>query len=312
MGARGSRSSANRGTSSPRPTGRPSPSPAQPASSPTRRSGAMPRSRSSARLGVPARLASRFPSAPSSNGTCAYVGTRQPERLAELDLPRCRAEQVVAAEDVGDAGVRVVHHHRELVAGDAVVAEHHEVADLASDVLDEGAVEEVVNLGQALVRSEAPGGRTGAGPVGALLGSEREAGSRIPRAVVRRSVRRGGGAGDLAARAEARVHAACLPETVERGAVELPASALEHRSAVEVEAEPREICEQCVGELGSGAGRVEVLDPEVELPALGAGPEPAEHRRPGIAEVEPPRGTGGEPAAMGRRHVAVRGATAPL
>ena len=108
------------------------------------------------------------------------------------------------------------------------------------------------------------------------------------------------------------VDAARCAETVEGCAVEVQAPGLNDGIAVEAEAEPREVGEQCVGERGPGARGIEVLDPEEELPALGAGPQPAEHRRPGIAEVEPPRGTGGEPAAMGRRHVVVRAATAPL
>src|SRR5262249_27374113 len=189
-------------------------------------------------------------------------GDGEPECLTELDLAWRRAKQVVAAQDVGDARVRVVHDHRELVAGDAVVTEHHEVAHLAGDVLDERPVEKVVHLGRALMRTEAPRRRTVAGPLGSLLVGERETGSRIPWPLIGRSVWRGDGAGDLASCAEARVDAARRPETLERRAVELQAATLKRGDAIEAEPEPGEVGKQGVGELSPGAGGIEVLDPE--------------------------------------------------
>ena len=53
----------------------------------------------------------------------------QAQRALQQDLARSGVEQVGAADDVGDALVGVIHHHRQLVGPVAVGATQDEVAD---------------------------------------------------------------------------------------------------------------------------------------------------------------------------------------
>ena len=58
------------------------------------------------------------------------------QRLVDVHLARRVVDVVVAADDVGDAHVQVVHHHREVVGGVAVGAEDHQVVEFIVAPLD--------------------------------------------------------------------------------------------------------------------------------------------------------------------------------
>ena len=60
------------------------------------------------------------------------------------------------------------------------------------------------------------------------------------------------------------------------------------------DAEPGQILENAVDELQAAATRIQILDPEQELPAAGARMGMAERRRKGVAQVEPSRRRWGE------------------
>ena len=59
-------------------------------------------------------------------------------------------------------------------------------------------------------------------------------------------------------------------------------------------AQPGQILENVADELQAAATRIQILDPEQELPAAGARMGMAERRRKGVAQVEPSRRRWGE------------------
>ncbi len=64
------------------------------------------------------------------------LGHRCIQRFIDIDLARGVVDVVVAADDLGDAHVPVVHHHRKVVGGKPVRAEDHHVVELAVGDLD--------------------------------------------------------------------------------------------------------------------------------------------------------------------------------
>ena len=71
-------------------------------------------------------------------------------------------------------------------------------------------------------------------------------------------------------------------------------SRLDHRLAIVGQAQPLQILENAVDELRAAAAGIEILDPQAELAAAGPRMGMAQHRRIGMAEVEPSRWRGGE------------------
>ncbi len=69
---------------------------------------------------------------------------------------------------------------------------------------------------------------------------------------------------------------------------------LEHRFAVPAEPEPFEVRQDRVDMGPAAAGAVDILDPQQEAPAKRTCVRVRLHRRPGVAEVEPPGGAGRE------------------
>src|SRR4051812_34109595 len=109
-------------------------------------------------------------------------GTWIAQRVVERQLPRRRTEQVIPAYDLIHAHQRVVHHDGELIREDAVAPPHDEVADRRRYVLDDLAVQRIVERDLALRRAQTPrraaSRRLAFGP---LRGCEVAAGSRIAR-----------------------------------------------------------------------------------------------------------------------------------
>ena len=95
---------------------------------------------------------------PEHHGVVREGGRRRPQRLVEQHLPRRVGEVVVAADDVRDAHVAVVHDGGEVVAGDAVGTHDDEVADGAGADHD-GAADEVLDDDVAVRDKQAEGRR---------------------------------------------------------------------------------------------------------------------------------------------------------
>ena len=205
-------------------------------------------------------------------------------------------EAIARAQDVGDAAGRVVHHHRELVAGHAVVPADHESPTSAATSWRKGPWRRSsTRVWPGLGRKRQAGGRIAAR---ASAGPEAGAGPGVDRPIVARAVRRVDRPRDLRAGTEARVDPLLHPERLQRSIVEGRALALHHRLLVEVEAEPLHVRQERLHRSRTEPRPVQILDPEEEGAALGAGPEPAEQRRPGIAQVELAGRAGSEAAAM--------------
>jgi len=61
-------------------------------------------------------------------GAMVKLGQGKVEGAVEQYLARGGFEQVLAADDFGDAHGRIIHHHRKLVGGNVIVPPHHKVA----------------------------------------------------------------------------------------------------------------------------------------------------------------------------------------
>ena len=100
--------------------------------------------------------------------------------------------------------------------------------------------------------------------------------------------------GDIGTGAEAGIDETPLPEPVQCVCIAFRPLRLDDRLAVMGDAEPGQILENAVDELRAAATRIQILDPEQELPAAGARMGMAERRRKGVAQVEPSRRRWGE------------------
>jgi hypothetical protein len=176
---------------------------------------------------------------------------------------------VGAAHDVGDAGVVVVDHHREVVDGRAVGAGDHEV--VLERVLElRLAPDDVDDRGDAFV------GRTEADRAGALVFAA-EAALAVGLLEGLDVLRPRGGA----------VGAAGREQLLDHLGVAVGPLGLEDRLAVPVDSEPLQRLEDLVDVLGRRALAVGVLDPQHHLAGgWAAGEEPVVERGPGAADVQ--------------------------
>ena len=108
------------------------------------------------------------------------------------------------------------------------------------------------------------------------------------------AVRRGQRLGDLGAGAETGIDQPVSLQPVERLLVKLGPLGLDDRLAIDRQPEPIEILENAVDKLRPAAAGVEIFDPQQEFAAARPGMGMTEHRRKGMAEVQPSRGRGGE------------------
>ena len=69
---------------------------------------------------------------------------------------------------------------------------------------------------------------------------------------------------------------------------------LDNRFPIHGEAQPFQILEYAVDELRPAAARIEIFDPQQESAFAGTSMGMAQHRRKGMAEVQPSRGRGSE------------------
>ena len=144
--------------------------------------------------------------------------------------------------------------------------------------------------GDRLVGIEPPTVRGGRPPAGVVGKAAASAGITAPRIAVRRGQR----CRYVRAGAEAAIDQASRFQPLQRGGVKGGPMRLDDRLAVDGKAEPGQILENAVDELGAAAAGVEILDPKQESPAAGARMGMAQRRRKGMAQVQPAGRRGGE------------------
>ena len=86
-------------------------------------------------------------------------GQGQAEAFDQIALAWRGVEQVVPAHHLGDPLPGIVHHRGQLVGDDAVGTAHHEVADVAGQILAIAALQGVVDAHAAIRHAYAQGTR---------------------------------------------------------------------------------------------------------------------------------------------------------
>jgi hypothetical protein len=207
-------------------------------------------------------------------------GRRQPKRPLQQDLPRRGVEQVGAADHVGDALRRIVHHDRQLVGPGAVGAAQDEVADCGGDVLREAPLERVVERDRRAIGH--PQADRGIGPhrAGDAFAMHAAAGRQRGAAAA---------AGERVAGRE---------QGVERRLVGIAAGRLPQHRAVRFQPETGQRAQLAGRGARYLARRVEVFDPDQPFAACMPREQPAPERRQQRTEVQRAGGRGGEAATM--------------
>lgn len=93
--------------------------------------------------------------------------------------------------------------------------------------------------------------------------------------------------GDLRARAETGIDQSQPLQLLKSVGIGLGTLRLDNFPSVMAEAQPFEILQNGCDELGPAAARIEIFDPEQELPAAVSGGGMAERRRISVTQVEP-------------------------
>jgi hypothetical protein len=204
------------------------------------------------------------------------AGQWQPQGALQRDLARRVVGQVLAAHDVGDALLGVVHHHGQLVGPKAVGALEDEVAHLRAEVLRLGAEAAVLPV-DAAVHPEAPGAhRAAVRAVPASAGVDQLA---VPLAWA-------SSAGDLATRAGTAVGLAGVDQAPQGGFVVAAAAGLPDWRCVGPQAELAQLLQDQRVHARWAARGVHVLDAHQPPAAMGARIEPAGQRRHQRARVQ--------------------------
>ena len=189
-------------------------------------------------------------------------GGKAEEPLQE-DLRRGRRRQVVTADHQGHALVGVVHHHRQVVGRDPVVALQHHVPGGAADP----AGHEVVELDHLVDPQPQRRWPAAPAPFAPLAGGEIPAGAGVGQW---NPVGRAGGLADLPPGAEALVHPARGAQLGDGLPVAIEARRLEHDRSVGSHPDPGQVGELGLGMGGRGGDSVEVLHAH-QPPAASAG-----------------------------------------
>ena len=227
--------------------------------------------------------------------------------MKDMDLPRRVVHVVVATDHVRDVHVEVVHHYAEVVGGHAVGAQDHEVVELRIGERDRP-LHQVVPAHVAVV------GRAKADHRRAIRGRyqpRRLRPLRPPAAVIARlqafgALRFAHGVQLFLGR-PARISVPRSNERIAHRLVALEPLHLEERALVPVEAQPLHAVEDRVDRRLGGAFEVGVFHAQHEGALALAGESPRIQRGARAADVEEPRGAGGETGANRFSHVPGRG-----
>ena len=210
----------------------------------------------------------------------------------DVDLDAGVGDVVLAADDVGDAGLQVIHDTGEGVEGGAVGADEHGVGD-GGELHAAGAEHHVAPFRRVAGEEEAPVGALAAGlGAGTLLGRELEHGAVIDGGLVALGALVPLG-GEFLLGLEAGVEAAGGFQLLGRGGVEGQAVGLVV-GLVPGEAHPGEVVGDGVGVLGAVALPIGVVEAEEEGAAVALGEEVVGERDAGVADVEEAGGAGSE------------------
>ena len=205
---------------------------------------------------------------------------------------------VVAADDVGDAHVVVVDHHRQHVGRVAVAAQQHEIVEVLV-LPDHAALDLVLDHGLAgLRRLEADGRLHAGGRLGRIAVAPQpviEAGAALGARLLahRRQFLRGG---------VAAVGLAAGEQLLGDLAMAGGAAELVDDVAVPIELQPFQPVEDRRDRRLGRALAVGVLDPQQHLAAGLLGVEPVEQRGAGAADMEEAGGRGGKAGDDGIGH----------
>ena len=223
----------------------------------------------------------------------AVERARVAQRVLQGDVVHRVQQVLLAAQDVGDAHLRVVDHHAEVVGRHAVGLADDEILHLRGgqhDVL----VEHLVAEAELARRHRKPhDGRPALGLVGGdLLVAQRrplvEVGPLRPLGLAALG-------GQLLGRLIRLVGQTLLDQPVDQRIVQLRPLALEHHhGVVVVKAEPREVVQHGRHAGVGAAGEVGVLNPQQEGAAEAPGEQPVEECGAGPADVQIAGGRGGE------------------
>ena len=216
---------------------------------------------------------------------------RQVEQRLKQPVHMRRGEEIGAARDERDALRRVVHGDGEVIArrrvfpGKDDVAERQRIGRHGAG----GFVRPGERPGQRQCLCHVEAQREGAALadfLGALGIGKGATGARIYRPF--RPLRRIERAGDVGARAKARIDEPRRLEPAERRAIVLEMARLAPHIAVPVEPEPGQILEDRGDEFLAAAAFVDVLDAQEKAPALLARAAPGIERGKSVAQMQEP------------------------
>ncbi len=223
--------------------------------------------------------------------------------LEDVHLARGIVDVVVAADDMADAHVHVVHHHDEVVRRRAVGTGDDEVVELAVGEHD-AALHPVVDHRLPLQRGPETDHRVST-RVRRRLG-EVTAAPVVAGLLLARHLRLAQRLQPLAG-AVAAIRPALLQEAVDHLRVAVEALGLVERPLVVVESEPGHALEDRIDRLGGGALTVGILDAQHEVAAVPPGIQPGEQRRACTTDMEIAGGTGGETGLYGHVRLPEKG-----
>ena len=256
-------------------------------------------------------LGQSLPAAIAEQGGVVEIRRVQTQSFVNQQLAGGRDQQVLAADDFGDAHRGIVDHHREFIGGEPVLAPDDEIAEVAQAVEGAGAEVAVVERYPAVAGHAKTPIRV-AGRLGDFAGSQRRAqmfgvnGVAICLVVVRRL----GGPRDIFARFVAGVNIAgvfemspCIEKAWQPFALMIRCESAAYIGPfVPIAAEPAQVFECGCGVFRLAALGVEVL---VAVHQLAAGLAGALHRDPKgacMAEVQITGRGWGDAASVGRFH----------
>lgn len=228
---------------------------------------------------------------------------RDLQQRLQKHVHRGRPEQIAPPHDVGDALDRVVDDDGEMIGCRPLFAAQHEIppserrsfnANRVLSLMKLGPTERRGNLRQGAAHIEPPcPGFAGVEPRARFLNADSDAGTEMQRAAVgiARTAIRGK---NLPAIAKAGINEPSRGKRIESSRVIVEMVALPARCAVERDAEPGEILDDCVLERSRRARWIGILDSQQQRAVSSARRTFVAKRRIGVAEMQTAIGRGRE------------------
>src|SRR5438067_8543696 len=210
------------------------------------------------------------------------------------DLPRCRREQIGAANNVRDAAIGIIDDDAQLIRVEAVGALDDEVTDVAREVLLLHALQTIAKADDRVVDADAP---RALAVQCALRRNAITAGAGIHALAAAAERRRF----EIAARARARVNGVRHFERRERVGVAIDARGLTRDCAVPFESILLERREDLALGVAAGARLVDVIDAQTPFAGVGARIGVARERGDQRTEVKRAGRRGRKPSTVANR-----------